>query len=52
MARAPFAMATGSRAQMLAIPVATMIRRPPASRSDAWVKASLLPRPSGIHSAG
>jgi len=43
-------MVIASRAQMLAIPVATISRRVPASSRPACVKAS-RPRASGIHSA-
>src|SRR5207245_4258971 len=50
-ARLPFAMATESRAQMLAIPVATTSDRLKDNSSAECANASLLPRPSGIQSA-
>ncbi len=48
---APAAVAVASRAQMLAIPFATTIRRVAASRIAAWLSASLFACPSAIQSA-
>src|SRR2546423_5308217 len=49
---APLAIATGSRAQVFAIPVATMSVFVAASRRPAWAKISLLPSDSWIQSTG
>ena len=46
----PAAVVSGSRAQMFAIPVATVSRFEAANANDAWAKASL--RLSVIHSVG
>jgi hypothetical protein len=43
---APFAAATASRPQMLAMPVATWIRSVQDSTVEAWVNASLVVGPS------
>ena len=48
--RAPAAIAKGSRAQMLAIPVATTSREVAPSRTAACESASRLAAPSAIHS--
>src|SRR5450759_3961556 len=45
-------MAIGSRAWMLAMPEAATIRVVAASRIAAWLKISLLPSVSGIHTTG
>src|SRR5438132_295190 len=50
-ARVPFAMAKASRAQTLAMPVATTIRSVADNRIPARLKASLLPTLSGNQSA-
>jgi len=47
----PADIAIASRAQMLAIPVATTASEPAASSSPAWANTSLLPRLSGTHTA-
>ena len=50
--RHPLAIATGSRAQMLAMPLATTSRSELARSHPAWLNTSRLSTLSGIQSAG